>query len=256
MLSNRDAFFRIRDDDQIGRGDHWEINFVGLEESRRQRRNLRKQRGQQPKEDVQGQYFEEPHHAASLAAPSMPSWHNEALMTSSTTSLAGSVDRLGTIRYGRSPTPCMGIRSRLSSSLSRNASPVLPDERGETSGPVFLYPPPRQFSARKAASGGWFAAQATPQNAPQAPQAFDVTLGGSSLMHTHPTFSSLSGMPRNPGTFDHVPSPAVTPSLPSPFPLELGHVEPLSSQTHEEDFVRSQSGSTPASGRKGKGPGS
>ncbi|KAJ8096423.1 hypothetical protein PM082_011586 [Marasmius tenuissimus] len=252
MLSNRDAFFRIRDTDQIGRGDHWEINFAGLEESRRQRRKLRKQRRQQHREapimegfeDVQGQSFEESHHAASsssTAAPSTSSRMNEAL--ASTASLSGSVDRVGRTRYGGSASPRLSAMLRSSSSLSRNPSPALPAQRGEISGPVFLHPPSGQFPAESdLASDRWPA----PQNGPLVShsQAFDATLGGSSsLMRRHPTFGPpLSGAPSDPRSFYDLPSPAANPSSQSS----------LSSQNREEDPTLSQGGATSSDG-KGKG---
>ncbi|KAK1230723.1 hypothetical protein PQX77_006173 [Marasmius sp. AFHP31] len=241
MLSNRDAFSRIRDNDQIGRGDHWEINFAGLDESRRQRRKRRKQKGQQHREtptmegfeEVQGQSFEESHHAASsspAAAPSTSSWTNEAL--ASTASLSGSVDRVGRTRYGRPASPRLSAL-RPPSSLSRNASPGLP---GERSGPIFLHPPPGQFPVSGVSSGGW----PVPQNASLASQAFDPTLGeSSSLMRRHPPYPSLSSAPNDPSSFYDLPSPAVNPSSHSSLSSEPEQEEPVSSQNREEDTTQS-----------------
>ncbi|KAK1224274.1 hypothetical protein PQX77_012813, partial [Marasmius sp. AFHP31] len=213
-MLNRDAFFRIRDTDQIGLVDHWEINFARL--GRQQRRkvpNVPKPRGQQQTptmegfEDVrQGLSFEELHHADSslpVAAPSTSIWTNEAL--SSTAS-----PRLSALR------PL--------SSLSRNASPALP---GEISGPVFLHPPSAQFPVSVVASGGW----PVLRNTSLASQAFDATLGdSSSFMRRPPTFFPLSGALNDPSSFYDLPSPAMDPSSHSFLSSEPEQEEPVSSR--------------------------
>ncbi|KAK1235833.1 hypothetical protein PQX77_000923 [Marasmius sp. AFHP31] len=221
MLSNKDAFLRIRGTDQIGRGDHWEINFAGLEKSRRQRRERRKQTGQQQREtptiggfeEVQGHSFEESHHAASsslAAAPSTSSWSNKAL--ASTAFLTGSVDRVGETRYGRPASPRLSALGSPSPAVSWNES--------------------------------------------LASQAFDTTLGGpSSSMprkrRGRPPVSLQSSDFEDP---IYVLSPAVNKCFQGFSPSKPEQEEPMSSQNREEDSTQSHATSTSDREAKGRAP--
>ncbi|KAL0576751.1 hypothetical protein V5O48_005241 [Marasmius crinis-equi] len=201
MLSNRDAFLRLRDTAHTGRGDYWELNFAGLDESRRKRRKKETKRGQSPQkkgtrtvrtkeEGVEEELeFDPGRSASSLALPSASASSSEALASSFSVSLAGSVDRTRRSRpaRARSATPRLSIgRARPSSSSAHRESPPVPP--GETSGPVFLHPAP----------GGSYSSTSGRLETTPTSQAFDMTLNPFPPPRRPLTFPSLSGLPYDP----------------------------------------------------------